>query len=140
MLVPRLLLAAMLAAAAAAEISAVQVKDSELDHQFLVSKLNDKEQFYRVVDLDRDRREAEAAAETTAATTEEEEEEEAHVHVVSWRWDEMGVYVTITLFIVLSGLAKVGEEQLTSWLNSFIACSTTRFRIKYGTTVIFLKI
>ena len=38
-----------------------------------------------------------------------EEEEEAKVHVVSWRWDHMGVYVTITLFIVLSGLAKVGE-------------------------------
>ncbi len=39
-----------------------------------------------------------------------EEEGEIHVHVVSWRWDHMGVYVTITLFIVLSGLAKVGEQ------------------------------
>ena len=37
------------------------------------------------------------------------EEGEVGVHVVSWRWDEVGVYITITLFVVLSGLAKVGE-------------------------------
>ena len=36
-------------------------------------------------------------------------EEVPGVHVVSWRWDHVGVFVTITLFIVLSGLAKVGE-------------------------------
>ena len=35
-------------------------------------------------------------------------EEVPGVHVVSWRWDHVGVFVTITLFIVLSGLAKVG--------------------------------
>ena len=37
------------------------------------------------------------------------DEEEVGVHVVSLRWDEVGVYITITLFVVLSGLAKVGE-------------------------------
>ncbi len=51
---------------------------------------------------------------------EEEEEEEAKVHVVSWRWDHMGVYVTITLFIVLSGLAKVGECRfIVGWEDFF---------------------
>ncbi|XP_069692631.1 Na(+)/H(+) exchanger beta-like isoform X2 [Periplaneta americana] len=29
------------------------------------------------------------------------------IHVANWRWDEIGVFFTFTIFIVLSGLAKV---------------------------------
>ena len=31
------------------------------------------------------------------------------IHVASWNWDHAGIYITFTTFIVLSGLAKVGE-------------------------------
>lgn len=40
------------------------------------------------------------------------DDEHIGVHVVSWRWDEVGIYVTITGFVVLSGLAKVGFHHL----------------------------
>jgi hypothetical protein len=33
-----------------------------------------------------------------------------NVHVAGWNWEHVGVYITITLFIVGSGLAKVGES------------------------------
>jgi len=42
-------------------------------------------------------------------------EEENHVgehngiHVASWRWDEIGIYITFTTFIIVAGLAKVGN-------------------------------
>lgn len=39
--------------------------------------------------------------------------EHVGVHLVSWRWDHMGLYITITVFIIFSGLAKVGE--FTPW-------------------------
>ena len=39
----------------------------------------------------------------------EHEEHEPGVHVAQWNWDHVGVYLTITAFIVISGLAKVGE-------------------------------
>lgn len=32
-----------------------------------------------------------------------------HVHLVSWNWHHVGVYITITLFVIFSGLAKVGK-------------------------------
>ena len=31
------------------------------------------------------------------------------VEVAKWNWDHVGLYLTITVFIVLSGLAKVGK-------------------------------
>ena len=34
---------------------------------------------------------------------------EVAVKVVSWRWDHVGVYITIIVFVVVSGLAKVGK-------------------------------
>ena len=38
-----------------------------------------------------------------------DEPEEPHIHVISWNWDHVGVFITITAFIVFSGLAKVGK-------------------------------
>lgn len=32
------------------------------------------------------------------------------IHVASWRWDEIGIYITFTTFIVVAGLAKVGNN------------------------------
>uniref|UniRef100_A0A0P6HUM3 Sodium/hydrogen exchanger n=1 Tax=Daphnia magna TaxID=35525 RepID=A0A0P6HUM3_9CRUS len=39
----------------------------------------------------------------------ESHDEEAHngIHVASWRWDEIGIYITFTTFIIVAGLAKV---------------------------------
>ena len=34
---------------------------------------------------------------------------EVAVKVASWRWDHVGVYITIIVFVVVSGLAKVGK-------------------------------
>jgi hypothetical protein len=31
------------------------------------------------------------------------------IHVANWRWDEIGVFFTFALFILVSGLAKVGR-------------------------------
>lgn len=32
------------------------------------------------------------------------------IHVASWRWDEIGIYITFTTFIIVAGLAKVGNN------------------------------
>lgn len=32
------------------------------------------------------------------------------IHVASWRWDEIGIYITFTTFIIVAGLAKVGKK------------------------------
>ncbi|XP_049960717.1 Na(+)/H(+) exchanger beta-like isoform X2 [Schistocerca serialis cubense] len=47
------------------------------------------------------------------------EEVNAHhgVHVASWRWDELGLFFTFTIFIVVTGLAKVGFHH-AQWLSS----------------------
>ena len=56
----------------------------------------------------------------TLSSGESSESEEAHgVHVASWNWDHVGVFITITAFIVFSGLAKVG--MFVHFL--FITCS-----------------
>ena len=35
---------------------------------------------------------------------------ESHgIHVANWRWDEIGIFFTFTAFVVVTGLAKVGE-------------------------------
>ena len=39
------------------------------------------------------------------------------IHLASWNWKAVGVYLTITLFVVLSGLAKVVFHKL-HWLSS----------------------
>ena len=45
----------------------------------------------------------------TLSSGEISDSEEVHgVHVASWNWDHVGVFITITAFIVFSGLAKVG--------------------------------
>lgn len=40
------------------------------------------------------------------------DEDSSHngIHVASWRWDEIGIYITFTTFIIVAGLAKVGNE------------------------------
>lgn len=37
------------------------------------------------------------------------ETEHHGIHVANWRWDEIGVFFTFAVFIVVSGLAKVGK-------------------------------
>ena len=34
------------------------------------------------------------------------------IHVATWRWDEIGIYFTFTVFIIVAGLAKVGMSPL----------------------------
>ena len=43
------------------------------------------------------------------------------IHIASWNWDHVGVFITVTAFIVLSGLAKVGEIAIIVF-NSTIMC------------------
>jgi hypothetical protein len=31
------------------------------------------------------------------------------VHIANWRWDEIGVFFTFAVFIIVSGLSKVGK-------------------------------
>ena len=46
----------------------------------------------------------------TLSSGESSDSEETHgIHVASWNWDHVGVFITITAFIVFSGLAKVGR-------------------------------
>ncbi|XP_046442645.1 Na(+)/H(+) exchanger protein 7-like [Daphnia pulex] len=46
---------------------------------------------------------------SAAHDTHGEEVEHHHhgIHVASWRWDEIGIYITFTTFIIVAGLAKV---------------------------------
>ena len=39
-------------------------------------------------------------------------EETEGIHIASWNWDHVGVFITVTTFIVLSGLAKVGMRAI----------------------------
>ena len=46
----------------------------------------------------------------TLSSGESSDSEETHgIHVASWNWDHVGVFITITAFVVFSGLAKVGR-------------------------------
>ena len=57
----------------------------------------------------------------TLSSGDTSDSEEVHgVHVASWNWDHVGVFITITAFIVFSGLAKVG---MFAYLP-FIMCIT----------------
>ena len=40
------------------------------------------------------------------------------VEVVKWNWHHVGLILTITIFIVLSGLAKVGKNNSFNLLES----------------------
>jgi hypothetical protein len=43
------------------------------------------------------------------SSSDHETEQHHGIHVASWRWDEIGVFFTFAVFIVVSGLAKVGK-------------------------------
>lgn len=45
----------------------------------------------------------------TCSSGGEDHEEKPSIELAKLDWGHVGIYVTITLFIVLSGLAKVGE-------------------------------
>jgi hypothetical protein len=49
--------------------------------------------------------------ENSSSVHEEENHGGEHngIHVASWRWDEIGIYITFTTFIIVAGLAKVGN-------------------------------
>ena len=40
------------------------------------------------------------------------------IHVASWRWDEIGIYFTFTTFIIIAGLAKVGNVTFLTFSHS----------------------
>ena len=44
-------------------------------------------------------------------------EETEGIHIASWNWDHVGVFITVTTFIVLSGLAKVGKNAIYALVN-----------------------
>ena len=44
------------------------------------------------------------------------------IHVASWRWDEIGIYITFTTFIIVAGLAKVGNDSLDIFPNFSFYC------------------
>lgn len=39
------------------------------------------------------------------------------IHLASWNWEEVGLYLIITFFIIFSGLAKVAFHNI-HWLSS----------------------
>ena len=47
-------------------------------------------------------------------------EETEGIHIASWNWEHVGVFITVTAFIVLSGLAKVGMMYIIFWNNILI--------------------
>ncbi len=56
------------------------------------------------------------------------------IHVASWRWDEIGIYITFTTFIIVAGLAKVGNESHTfpTFSPSFVCAKDGTFRFPHG--------
>lgn len=48
-----------------------------------------------------------------------DEDEHNGIHVASWRWDEIGIYITFTTFIVVAGLAKVGNKSFSQLFKFF---------------------
>jgi hypothetical protein len=49
------------------------------------------------------------ANDSTDREAEHHGEKHHGVHIASWRWDEIGVFFTFAVFIIVSGLAKVGK-------------------------------
>jgi hypothetical protein len=50
------------------------------------------------------------SVDSIVANDSRDHEAEHHgVHIASWRWDEIGVFFTFAIFIIVSGLAKVGK-------------------------------
>ncbi|KAJ9584446.1 hypothetical protein L9F63_021200, partial [Diploptera punctata] len=55
------------------------------------------------------------SGDTPHLKTDEPHAESHHgIHVANWRWDEIGVFFTFTVFILVSGLAKVAFHHATS--------------------------
>ena len=46
-----------------------------------------------------------------------EEGHDHQIHLAGWNWEHVGIYLTIILFVLLSGLAKVVFHKL-HWLSS----------------------
>lgn len=44
------------------------------------------------------------------------------IHVANWRWTEVGLFFTFTAFIVICGLAKVGESTRAPLTKAYLAC------------------
>jgi len=55
------------------------------------------------------------------------------IHIASWRWEEIGVFFTFAVFIVVSGLAKVGK---LLWIY-YIYCGGTVLVCAYSVCIIF---
>ena len=53
--------------------------------------------------------ESDASAGSEPADDHKSHHGRAGIHVASWRWDEIGIYFTFTSFIIIAGLAKVGN-------------------------------
>ncbi|KAL7631966.1 UNVERIFIED_CONTAM: hypothetical protein RMT77_017722 [Armadillidium vulgare] len=53
------------------------------------------------------------------ATAHECHEDHSGIKLASFRWNSVGVYVTITAFVLVAGLAKLGFHQL-HWLSSVV--------------------
>jgi hypothetical protein len=55
------------------------------------------------------------------------------IHIASWRWEEIGLFFTFAVFIVVSGLAKVGK---LLWIY-YIYCGGTVLVCAYSVCIIF---
>jgi len=55
------------------------------------------------------------------------------VQIANWRWDEIGVFFTFAIFIIVSGLAKVGK---LLWIY-YINCGETVLVCAYSVSIIF---
>ncbi|TRY63115.1 hypothetical protein TCAL_08230 [Tigriopus californicus] len=90
-------------------------KVSKLERESTVSHYGLPVAFQTLAEVHHNRSKRSSVARHPARSTNgshSNDDEHIGVHVVSWRWDEVGIYVTITGFVVLSGLAKVGFHHL----------------------------
>jgi hypothetical protein len=55
------------------------------------------------------------------------------IHIANWRWDEIGVFFTFAVFIVVSGLAKVGK---LLWIH-YIYYGGTVLVCAYSVSIVF---
>jgi len=61
------------------------------------------------------------------------EAEHHGVHIANWRWDEIGVFFTFAVFIIVSGLAKVGK---LLWIH-YIYYGGTVLVCAYSVSIVF---
>ncbi|KAF2344944.1 hypothetical protein FHG87_024301 [Trinorchestia longiramus] len=64
----------------------------------------------------------------------------AGVHLVTFRWDEVGVYFTITAFVMFAGLGKLGFHQM-HWLSKYVpeSCLLIVLGVLMGLLVFFTR-